>query len=212
MRLLDKGHDLEYCLHKYPDHQGQIRQYFGVIDSLENLKKVKPAAAFKTNLLNNIYDNIREEEYRPKTTVRLLKPAVIFISVFLLFIFSSAGVLYASQDSLPGQPLYIVKRSAEDLELFFYASDREGRLHFKFLNNRLTEARALLESESPDKEDVSYLLDEIIEEYRNSRQYSYFGGYGEEQIVQDINEIYNRYQKRFGQKKPDFKGHSKKFN
>ncbi|MFO7929305.1 MAG: DUF5667 domain-containing protein [Candidatus Humimicrobiaceae bacterium] len=204
MRLLDTGHDLEYCLHKYPNHQDQIRKYFGLISSLGNLKKVKPAAAFKANLLNKIYENVREEEYRPKTMTRLLKPAVIFISVFLLFIFSSAGVLYASQASLPGQPLYSVKRSAEDLELFFYPSYREGRLHFKFLNKRLIEARALLESKTPEKENISYLLDEIMKEYRNCRQHNYFGGYGEEQIVQDIDEIYNRYQKRFGQKKARF--------
>jgi hypothetical protein len=53
-----------------------------------------------------------------------------------------SGVSLASTDSVPGDPLYSVKRSSEQAQLVLAGSDAgRGQLHLEFAKSRLVEAR-----------------------------------------------------------------------
>jgi len=53
-----------------------------------------------------------------------------------------SGIAVASEDSMPGDPLYGVKRSTERAELAFAGSDiGRGQLHLEFARTRLAEAK-----------------------------------------------------------------------
>ncbi len=199
LELLDKGYDLKYCLRKYKGHEKQIRKYFSIVKDLKEIRKIKPPADFKANVINKTYNNIGKR-YKVKPFKKLLKPAIIFISIFLLFIFSSTGIIYASQESIPGEALYTVKRGTEDFQLLLYPENKEARLHFKFLNRRLEEAEILLSQETPKKENVNMLINEISKGYQNCKQHSCFMGNEEEIITKGINNINNKYQNKYGQK------------
>jgi hypothetical protein len=94
--------------------------------------------------------------------------------VLVVLIFSSAGTVYASQDSLPGENLYVVKRAAESVQLFFYPESKKWQLHFKLLNNRIYEADSLIKTgQEGNMELIKELLLEIDEEYSQCKKYNF---------------------------------------
>jgi len=61
-----------------------------------------------------------------------------------------SGVSAASTDSLPGEPLYQVKRSSERAQLALAGSDiTRGKLHLEFASSRLREAQEVTPDQAP---------------------------------------------------------------
>jgi uncharacterized membrane protein len=88
--------------------------------------------------------------------------AASFVLVLLI-----AGIVPASAGSLPGEPLYGVKRLVEGVELALApAPDAAARLRLQHAERRAFEALALLERGQFD----ATLLDEALTELRNAEQ------------------------------------------
>ena len=218
IKLLEKGYGMDYCLNKYNRYRRQLEDYFKAIDSLKNLKKIEPDKSFTENSFDKIYDKARKEardERLPENNVEsvsptiparrkfaIFKPAIIFVIFLVIAIFSFSGTIYASQDSVPGQTLYPVKRSFEDFKLIIYPESRKGALHFQYLNNRLSEANILIES---DEEGLMALIEDLLleidNEYNQCHQYRCFMYENEENMLNQIGDIKNRYHNKFGQGK-----------
>ena len=128
----------------------------------------------------------------------LLKPAMIFLVFLVLAIFSFTGTLFASQDTVPGQVLYPLKRSFEDLKLSVYPESKKDSLHFQFLNNRIDEANTILGSDDHSAGTlVEGLIGEIENEYRMCKQYNCFSTGDEDRVLGSIENIKNRYRYRY---------------
>ncbi len=217
LKLISSGHSIQYCLKKYSRYKDMLEEYFETMKYLENLKNIKPKDTNIESNLDKIYKSVKnstsQDTYinKSKTTaprsgrrISLLKPAVVFITVLVVAIFSFAGTVYASQDSLPGENLYPVKRAAESIQLFFYPESKKGQLHFKLLNNRIYEADRLMESsQDSDIELIEELLLEIDEEYNQCKKYSFFEAGNEEETINTINNIKNKYSNKYGQHNQD---------
>ncbi len=203
--LIDKGYSVEYCLEKYSDCRKELEEYFATVKELGKLKGVKPDSKYISNSLNRIYASSTEtkEIKVPKTGrirvgTAILKPALIFLAVFVFISFSFAGTVYASQGSIPGEILYPVKRSAEDIRLLLYPESMKGSLHYKFLNNRVLEADILLETgESLDIEIIEELLEEADSEFGECKRYGYFNSSSEEDAVKMMEKVRQKYQNRY---------------
>jgi hypothetical protein len=205
--LIDKGYSIKYCLEKYSDCRKELEEYFAAVKELGKLKEVKPDSKYITNSLNKIYSSTETKEIKvPKTDrimvgAAILKPALIFLAVFVFVGFSFAGTAYASQDSVPGEILYPVKRSTEDVRLLLYPESMKGSLHYKFLNNRVLEAGILLEiGESLDIEIIEKLLEEADSEFRKCKRYGYFNSSSEEDAVKMMEKVRQKYQNRYREK------------
>ena len=68
------------------------------------------------------------------------------MGILLFMTFSSAGTIYASAYSVPGEKLYTVKRATETVQVLFTPEPGEGKLYKKFLGRRLDEADKLIEA------------------------------------------------------------------
>lgn len=174
LSLLDKGYDINSFLDKFPDYRGQLEEYSDAIGSLRYLKNIKPDEDFTKKTLKRIYaltrvntiENDKRIVRKELAIIRLrpvfLKPLIVFLSVFLFLSFSYAGTVYASENSIPGDMLYPVKRTSENLQIAFTPYTYEGGLYFKFLNKRLKEADILSKSDKDlDIELAESLLNDI---------------------------------------------------
>lgn len=128
----------------------------------------------------------------------ILKPAMIFVIFVVISIFSFTGTLFASQDSLPGETLYPLKRSFEEFKLNIYPENLKGGLHLRFLKNRIDEAEIILAMQNNiDPLLVEELISEIDRQYGSCIQYGCIDPDSEDDILESINSVKNRYQNRF---------------
>lgn len=122
---------------------------------------------------------------------------MIFLVFLVLSVFSFSGTLFASQETVPGQVLYPLKKSFESFRLIVYPESRKDDLHFQFLNNRIDEANILLES---DRSDVDILVNDLIieidMEYQMCKQFNCFPTRDEDQILNSINSVKSRHRNR----------------
>jgi hypothetical protein len=222
LNLISRGYSIQYCLKKYSRYKDVLEEYFETIKYLKDLKNIRPEEINIKSSLNKIYKSVKDSTKQGKDIgksetaapysgrrIPILKPAVVFAMILVVLVFSFAGTVYASQDSLPGENLYVVKRATENVQLFFYPESKKGQLHFRLLNNRIYEADILIKTgQDGDMELIEGLLLEIDEEYNQCKKYSFFKAADEEETITAINDIKNRYRNKYGQYNQD----SKEFN
>ena len=208
LNLLDKGYGLEYCLEKFSPYRKDLESYLKILKGLENLGSIKNDKKLEESILEKIYqssnqsDKIPEANYnvsRIRVRPAFLKPAIVFLSVFIFFSLSFAGTVFASESSLPGEALYSVKRTYEEVQIVFTPHTNEGKLYFNFLNKRIFEADNLLNRDDAINEKVvENLLGEIDYNYGKCLEHKSFGKNDGERIGKHINGLRETFQKRCG--------------
>jgi hypothetical protein len=69
------------------------------------------------------------------------------------------------------------------------------------LNNRLNEARLLIDSDTIEKTITNNLIEEVDKEFNQCKKYNYFGDKSEKQIKDLINDIKDKYKGKFNKEK-----------
>jgi hypothetical protein len=96
---------------------------------------------------------------RPLGTV-----AATLIVVMALVLAGGGGIVYASTDSLPGSPLYGVKRATEQVQLFLApAGTKQAELHIRLAQKRMEEVQALAEIKGQVAEEALAAMSEETE-------------------------------------------------
>ena len=226
LMLMEKGYSLDYCINRFEDYRDEINEYFKTIKKIRGLEAIVPEKDYRKNSLAQIIGEAKRrgavssekadaaaviKQSTPGTKKRLLlRPAMIFLVFLVLSVFSFSGTLFASQETVPGQVLYPLKKSFESFKLIVYPENQKDYLHFQFLNNRIDEADILLES---DGSGADSLIDDLIIEidmgYRMCKQYNCFSTRDEDQVLNSINSIKSRHRNRMGmdQDNGTMKGH-----
>lgn len=209
--LLDKGYDAQYCFNKFPffkSYRSEINLYLDALNKIKDFKSIKPSENFEKHTLEKIYQNAQKVEDNrswenpvlpraPKFKRPFLKPVIIFISSFLFLTFSYTGTVFASENSIPGDTLYNVKISAENIQTSFTPYSKQGALHFKFLNRRMGEASVILdENIDISDEEMNNLLKAIDFEFQKCNEYHYLNKQESETVNNEINGIKTETQKR----------------
>ncbi|MDD5660204.1 MAG: DUF5667 domain-containing protein, partial [Actinomycetota bacterium] len=157
--------DVENYLDKFPNQRKELEEYADIIGSFNGLKNISADSEFENEALKEVYLRARVESLKngkkiPKKDMVLLnlrpaylKPLMIFIGVFILLTFSFTGTVFASENSVPGDVLYSVKRTSENIHLALIPLKYESGLYVKILDERLGEADIIL-----DKDDFKDLM------------------------------------------------------
>ncbi|MFC2144911.1 DUF5667 domain-containing protein [Actinomycetota bacterium] len=221
--LMEKGHSLDECINRFEDYRDEITGYFKTINNVKSLEVLIPEEDYTKNSLTQIISEakrrkgISSEKADAKEAIKrdiprakkrlLLRPAMIFVVFLVAAIFSFSGTLFASQETVPGQVLYPLKRSFEDFKLIVYPENKKGDLHFQFLNNRIHEATTLLESDDTDTGIfVEDLIDELDMGYKMCQQYNCFSTQDENKVLNSINNIKNMHKRMHGKNSGSGKG------
>lgn len=206
-KLINKGYSLNYCLDRFKKQKKQIKDYFATVEHISSLKNIMPGRVFIENSLRTIKARAEAQKIAAGSMVSsrkklILKPAMIFLIFFLVSVFSFAGTLFASQDSIPGQTLYPLKRSFEDFRLTVYPESLKDDLNLQFLDNRILEAEKLIDRNAGEVV-VENLLVEIEDQYRKCMRYGYIDSHNKDKFLNSIQQVENHYQKRYGNGKND---------
>ena len=189
--LIKKGYSVRYCLSKYKKHRKELEGYlYDIVNLRENIP-VKLEKDYLENNLYKIYDKLKNEAVEQNSDIRykkplILRPAIIFLSILFVILLSFSGVIYASQSSIPGNTLYLIKKSVEDIKLITYPESLKGALHYKILKSRIYEAAVLLKIKNGDNLVINDIIDEIDSVFIQCQEYSYFGNNTEEETSPDI--------------------------
>ena len=211
LNLLDKGLDMETCLAQFPDQRENLKQYAAIIGTFKNLKNIRIDKDFEDNSLKDIYSRARIEHLKNREKiskkdaflVRLrpvyFKPLVIFLGVFIFMSFSFAGTLYASESSIPGDTLYSLKRTSENIHVVFTPYKYEKKLYLKLLDKRLSEADSILsKTDYTDIVVAEKLLSDIDITYKKCRERKYLGADQDGHMQIRIRGIKEGFKNRYG--------------
>jgi uncharacterized membrane protein YgcG len=149
LAAVDSGQRLETVLARYPDQASELRQM------LEAAQAARAEAAFE--IPDSLHGRSRVRVLRRATEIRAAKAArrqrligplprmAISLALVVVLVLTSTRLVSASSGALPGDQLYSVKRSWEDVQLFFVFQEGEHQLlESQFTQERLDETSRLL--------------------------------------------------------------------
>jgi len=166
-----RGETIERCLQRYPQHAGQLASLIQVADHIWRTShptlSVSATKAIERRLLERATE-LRRSRAKPSrwSLPFSLRPlgtvAATLIVVLALVLAGGGGIVYASTDSLPGSPLYSVKRATEQVQLFLAPTGtKRAVLHTEFAQRRLEEVQALAEIKGQvDEEALAAIAEE----------------------------------------------------
>jgi len=150
LNALETGVDIEAVLKLYPHLADELRPVLEAAIEAKSLAiPAVPETAMKRGRARVLQHASKMRAAAPKPrrrwSVFAFPRLATSLAIALLFLLSGTGLVSASNGALPGDSLYPVKRSWEDLRLFFEFSPggREG-LESEFEQERLDEILKLL--------------------------------------------------------------------
>ena len=144
------------CLERYPEHRGELAVLLDAALILRSAKLPTPNSAYFKAGRARLVAIIEQEQqltvvdrvgsfFQHLTTNSLrLRTASIALLLAFLFIMLSGGTVYASAHALPGDTLYPLKTTLEDLRLAVANDEGESALYEQFTERRLEEIQALV--------------------------------------------------------------------
>jgi hypothetical protein len=149
---IERGESIETVLFRYPEYADELRPILeGSINARSMAITAPSAEVVRRNRARVLQQaaQMREHEAQAKSSSRriwfasLRRVAVTLAVVAVLFV-SGTGLVSASSATLPGDNLYPVKRTWEDMLLMFTFNLQErDALEIEHENNRLHELREL---------------------------------------------------------------------
>ena len=169
-RVLSDGESIEACVARYPEYADELR------DELETALAFRGAFEFTPDVDKKRAARLRMNEAIARreskrfgfrfpwprglfaTGTRVAAVAAVGV---LALVGTGTGTVFASQNTAPGDLLYVVKRTSEDVRLALALSDeREADLLDSFVERRVVELDAV--TAAGREQFVSTLVDDII--------------------------------------------------
>jgi hypothetical protein len=176
LKEIEQGADIDTVLFRYPELAGELRPILDASVKAKGMAVPAPSNdVIKRNrakLLQHA-SQMREQMLVPKPrrswTVPLRRALVTLMVVALLFV-SSTNLVRAASTTLPGDSLYPVKRTWEDVSLLFtFDTNKREELELEHENERLDEVHELFaEGRSADVDFAGYVTRQSGTEWRVS--------------------------------------------
>lgn len=168
-----RGESIERCLQRYPQYAGQLAPLIQVVNHIwetsHPMLSASATQAMERRLLKRATE-LKQSRAKPSLwplpfSLRpLLTVAATLIVILALALAGGGGIVYASTDSLPGSPLYGVKRATEQVQLFLApGGTKRAELHIKFAERRLEEVQTLAEIKDQVNEEALTAIAEETE-------------------------------------------------
>jgi uncharacterized protein DUF5667/uncharacterized protein DUF5666 len=147
---LENGADLELLLKRYPDQADELRPILMASMGAKSMAVPAPSPEMiRRNRVKLLYRaaQLREQEKKSFTWLPTLRRIGTSLAVLFVLLFTGTQLVGASSTSLPGDQLYPVKRSWENVTLFFtFDPQARGALEVEYENERLNELQEVFSS------------------------------------------------------------------
>jgi hypothetical protein len=146
------------CLERHPEHKGELAVLIDAALILRSTKLPTPNQAYFKAGRARLVAKIEQEQQLTvgdrlghffnsiSTHAVQLRPVFIALLLAFLFVMFSGGTVYASAHALPGDTLYPLKTSFEDLRLTVARDEDESALYEQFAQLRVEEIQDLIDA------------------------------------------------------------------
>lgn len=122
-----------------------------LICEIRKLNQIKPRKDWVLSVKNRIFEN----ETTTRTSIWEILPRIFFqpklIASEVLAVLIILGLLGLSQNSLPGESLYLIKRTIEKTGSVFVSKDQQPQAQLGLVNKRLEELAKIAQSNQTKK-------------------------------------------------------------
>ncbi len=150
LQELENGVDVDAVVARYPDLAGELRPILAASVEARNMAVLEPSPEVvrrgRAKLLQRASE-MREAKLAPRSrrVIPFFQRIAISFTLTSLFFASGTGLVGASSTALPGENLYTVKLTWENVRLFFtFDHDTHELLEHAFENERLHEINELI--------------------------------------------------------------------
>jgi hypothetical protein len=162
LEALENGDQVEDVLGRYPEHSADLRQVMETTAQLAQLPLTSSAEAQQASKQAFLARAEQMKQGNGKEGARpLLRFILSFASLALALIIVA---LFASQQAIPGDPLYGFKRSVEDVRLSLASPAQEEQLRRAFEEERNREVYRMLDRGRDGVAGYTGIVEEIGEE------------------------------------------------
>jgi hypothetical protein len=156
LELIRDGREtLESVVARYPEYAEELRAQLETISWLfAHEPALEPRPGFVSASRRRLVARIKEEgqqvpptwkdRLRQSLQVQRIAP-IAFVAVFMAFLFIGGTVVTIARNSVPGEPLYSVKRNLEQIALALALDKNDDvSLRFQYVEERLIEIQELI--------------------------------------------------------------------
>lgn len=161
---MENGADLDTVLFRHPEYAEELRPILETSAQAKSLAAAEPSPELvrrgRAKVLQQA-SQMREARVQPSRRVWSvpLRRALVSLAVIAVLFISSTGLVQASSNTLPGDNLYPVKRTWEDVRLLFaFNTQAREALEIEHENERLEELNELFAEGRSVKVDFAGLL------------------------------------------------------
>jgi hypothetical protein len=148
-RLLDNGETVEQCVQSYPEQSTELEPLLRTAADVRKATRVEPRAEFKARARYQFHRALAE--LKPKRTLWrwVLRPRwVTAAAVILVVLLAARGMGIATYHSMPGEILYPVRLTAEDVLLGRTPPGlARAQMHLSLMERRVKEITSLAKRE-----------------------------------------------------------------
>ncbi|MEW6406070.1 MAG: DUF5667 domain-containing protein [Chloroflexota bacterium] len=149
LEALEGGADLESVLARYPEQADELRPILDASVAARNMAVPGPSAEAmrrgRAKVLQRAAQLREERAPASRRVIPVFQRLSLALTIAAVFLLSGTGLARASATALPGERLYPVKRTLEDVRLFFVFDDVQRKaLEGAYENERLHEIDELL--------------------------------------------------------------------
>ena len=141
-RILVNGESVEDCLADYPEYYEELKSLLAVSTNTKKaMTSIKARPEFKAKLGYEINSAFNESSAPKRSLFKWHSQwAHMAVSFCIILLISGGGLVAASGDSMPDNPLYSVKLATEKAQLFFtFSNEGKSELYAEFVNERVNE-------------------------------------------------------------------------
>jgi hypothetical protein len=144
LRDMQAGAGLESCLSRFPDMADELRPVLEASLAARTLTLKAPPAAIqqrgRARLLQHAAEMREAQHVANGRSIRSLRMVGVSLVLVAIFLMSGTGLVRASSGALPGDQLYPVKRTWEDVRLWFvFNPEAREQLESKYERERIDE-------------------------------------------------------------------------
>jgi hypothetical protein len=152
------------CLARYPEQREELEALLNVAAALRSAPKAAPLPAFRQGATARLLDRLPPRTpptiwdrlagklavLGPPVPARGLAVALIAIVAVVAVLLGGSRAVSASDDALPGDRLYPVKTTVEDVRLTFSTDQDDIQLYLQFTEVRVQEMERLIHAGRSD--------------------------------------------------------------
>ncbi|MFC1981744.1 DUF5667 domain-containing protein [Chloroflexota bacterium] len=175
LELLEQGTCIEDCLNKHPAQARELKSLLSMAQLSRKSLHYSISRDTKVRIHNKVMTQW-DRQHRPQDQKKLIlswlpRWAYVAVSVVLFLLISGLGVNAAAADTTPGDSLYPIKRSFEEVQLVFTLSDMaKAEVHVRLAEHRIDEILKL--AGKGESEDIPGLAAEVTANLEKSKQYA----------------------------------------